>query len=656
MRLQILSPVALLLAAGGSLMAQEVMGTITGTIRTPDGAPLVGATVRVNSAKTLSDRTAITDAQGNFRLPLLLPGDYKGTVSKDGFVGSKAEFRIGAGGVVRQDFVMRPVQTTGAIVEVVASSSAVDKTQTKTASTQTMEEIATIPTTGNYAIKALAALTMSPSVNESNPYYATVRGGAQGQTQYMVNGLSVRDNITSQGRPHDVILDDLVEESQIILSPLNAKYGDSSAGLINIVEKTGSNEFSGTIRAKLDRGSWNVQRPRGWTINRTPYNTPEAAPSDDLTRTYELSISGPIIKNVLTFTYGTRVQPSSTAVRTAVNLNTNTFALQQGAAVAAFQYNNNQSRLLPTKFSFHQGRLFWQIGQNHSLDYSHAENTNLYADWGAGANTNSIDFALGSEQTSVTKFRQITYRGIFFGNQTFELRYGAKESTIKFVSGPGDPIEVPWVVAGANQIHTGAVRAITNGGNADNRPELRNTYNLIANYTGYFELAGTHNVDAGFSWIKTQWGSVQNSGGPNQRTFRTAGRLPGDNFVMFNYNTPVNGVNYFSDNSGAYRGSIPSMTQYLGASNGDLTKPTTSLYVNDQWSFNNNFSLMMGLRYEKYVYNDSQGERYNSSSTSPRFEAKWDIGGNNQRIVNLSYGEFRGNVHERITRAFSTFR
>jgi len=52
MRLQILSPVALLLAAGGSLMAQEVMGTITGTVRTPDGTAIQGATIRVSSSKT----------------------------------------------------------------------------------------------------------------------------------------------------------------------------------------------------------------------------------------------------------------------------------------------------------------------------------------------------------------------------------------------------------------------------------------------------------------------------------------------------------------------------------------------------------------------------------------------------------------------------
>ena len=115
-------------------------------------------------------------------------------------------------------------------------------------------------------------------------------------------------------------LDDLVEESQVILSPLNAKYGDSSAGLINIIEKTGSNEFAGTIRVKLDRSSWTAQRPLGYTRNGNVAGSAEAAFTDSLSRVYEFSISGPIIKDRFTFTYGTRSQPTSLVSRQAGSL------------------------------------------------------------------------------------------------------------------------------------------------------------------------------------------------------------------------------------------------------------------------------------------------------------------------------------------------
>lgn len=65
---------------------------------------------------------------------------------------------------------------------------------------------------------------------------------------------------------------------------------------------------------------------------------------------------------------------------------------------------------------------------------------------------------------------------------------------------------------------------------------------------------------------------------------------------------------------------------------------------------------MAGLRLEQFKYMDGIGERYKSSTLSPRAELKWDIEGNQKRIVSLSYGEFRGNVGERITRQQSVYR
>ena len=124
MRLKILSPVALLLAAGSSLMAQEMIGTVTGTVRAQDGSLVVGATVRVASEKTLTSRVVTTDGQGQYRVSLLLPGDYTATVSKEGMIGAKAEFRVLAGQVVRQDVTIRPMQAAGTTVEIVASASA----------------------------------------------------------------------------------------------------------------------------------------------------------------------------------------------------------------------------------------------------------------------------------------------------------------------------------------------------------------------------------------------------------------------------------------------------------------------------------------------------------------------------------------------------
>jgi hypothetical protein len=143
---------------------------------------------------------------------------------------------------------------------------------------------------------------------------------------------------------------------------------------------------------------------------------------------------------------------------------------------------------------------------------------------------------------------------------------------------------------------------------------------------------------------------VQNSGGPNGRVFFAPGKLAGDpnaGFIVFPYNNRPANVTL---------GFAPSLTIYTGVEQATLEKPTHAVYANDQWSLNNHWSVMLGLRYEKYSYSDGKGERYNSNSLSPRTELKWDLAGDQRRVMSFSYGQFRGNVGERITREYSSFR
>lgn len=655
-----MTAVALILAAG-TLSAQEVTGTVTGTIRDANGKPVAGASLRITGAGGIQSRSAQTDAQGNFRVPLLLPGEYQGTITKDGFVAAKAEFRITGGGVIRQDVVLKAVTTASATVEIVDTVAQVDKTQTKTAATFNQDSFSEIPLSGNYASRALAGLAISPAVI-GNQLYQSVRGGGQGQAQYLVNGLTVRDNITMQGRPQDVILDDLIEESQVVLSPLNAKYGDSSSGLINVIEKTGGNEFTGSLRIKLDRPTWTARRPNGYT--RTTIGTQEpGAASDDLSRTYELAVTGPVIKDRLTFTYGTRLQPTSLST---VNIDPGTtgFALWKSSAAGAYQVvdaNRYAAQAAPaafggaTKFTFHQARLYWQITPEHSLDYSHSEGTNQFFDYNSNYPTLMAPTSLDTDQHSLNKFRQLSYRGLFGTNHVIEARFGKRESQVKFPGGPGDPIQVRYYQSTATSFNSANSVRFVNGAGADSQAEIRNTESAAVNWNWF---PGSHNIDFGWNYTKTIWGTVQNSGGPNGITVVVPGQLyrdpvssailgPNDGFVVFPYNSLP---------AGSTLGTTPLMQQYLGVQKADLEKPTHALYANDLWTVNNHLSLMGGLRYEKWKYADGIGKGYSSSDISKRAELKWDLEGNGKRIMSLSYGEFRGNVGERITRQQSVFR
>lgn len=651
------TPMVLALICAPGLLAQEVTGTLRGTVREKSGTPVAGARVRLTSPQAIQERILTTDSRGEYSAPLLLPGEYTAKVTKDGYTGSQATLRVSAGAVIRQDLTLNPTTVGTATVEVVAVSAMVDKTQTKSQVALTQEDIESIPLAGNFASRALAALAISPSV-AGTQLFTSVRGGASGQAQYLVNGLSVRDNITSQGRPQDVVLDDLIEESQVILSPLNAKYGDSSAGLINIVEKTGTNTFTGSLRIRLDRASWTALRPPGQNASGNIAGSHQPAPTDALNRTYELAFSGPIIKDKLTFTYGTRLIPASPATVTAQDLTTNAFTYYRGAAVAADKFNS----LLPvngqTRFTFHQGRLFWQIHPNHSLDYSHSENFNQFFDFN-GNNFPTPDASVDTLQTSTNTFRQITYRGIFGADSIIEARFGKRTSAIKFTSGPGDPIFLRWGPSTGTTMANATTSLGTNGATADRQPEIRNTESATLNYSTWLNALGSHSIDIGMNMIKTIWGTVQNSGGPNGRVFFIPGKTDpsGPNagqYIVFRYDALVGpgGTSFFPNSLSR----LPSVDVYSGIDQATLDKPVTAFYLNDQWTLNDRWSAMLGLRMEQYKYNDGLGQKYSSTTLSPRLEVKWDPEGNNRRVFSFSYGQFRANVHERITRQFSTFR
>jgi hypothetical protein len=92
------------------------------------------------------------------------------------------------------------------------------------------------------------------------------------------------------------------------------------------------------------------------------------------------------------------------------------------------------------------------------------------------------------------------------------------------------------------------------------------------------------------------------------------------------------------------------MTKDYGANQSNVSNPTDSLYVNDLWSINDNWSVMAGLRYDRMRLMDATGTRSDSRMLSPRFDVKWDINGDQSRLVELSYGQFRGCFNARYYR------
>jgi hypothetical protein len=110
-------------------------------------------------------------------------------------------------------------------------------------------------------------------------------------------------------------------------------------------------------------------------------------------------------------------------------------------------------------------------------------------------------------------------------------------------------------------------------------------------------------------------------------------------------NDPSNGNMRLIDyNSGAGYGSNiwPRMYDQYGGAYTNVYAQQTSYYINDIWTINDNHSVMGGVRYDMYKVWETAGGReiYSYSMPTFRFDYKWDISGDQKRVVNVSWGQF----------------
>lgn len=649
-----------ILVAGGALCAQESVGTILGAVKDAQGTPVAQATLVLTGPRMVGTREIRTGAKGDFRLPLIPPGKYQLKVYKDGYVGSKADFTMGAGQTMRQDLFLKVIRVAEAVVEVVNIAASVDKTETKTATNLSFETLQSLPVSQR---NALGALALSPGVSGSINF-AVVRGGIAGQTQTTVNGISVRDNVTRESRQTEFVLEDLTEDVTVVQSPLNAKYGNASGGIVNVQTKNGSNEFQGSVRVKLSRPTWGALAGATPDRFRTPtagskkatYSSPTYTVADDLAKTYEVTLMGPIIKDRLTFSYGTRIKPStyeSSAITNVLGgahdgwrtyIPTGKWA---GNDLAGYTYGVDPKN--PTvapvvggdsKYSMNQYKLYFLITPEHQLEASFSRD-----ELDSFSSQDNMDLTANNRQKSVRDFRSLNYRGMLNATMVLDVKWGRRESRINFPSGPGAPINVSAWDEEATSIFntTGRSLLLTNGNSYGAQAETRDVETIAANLNWYTDK---NNLDFGMESLRERAYMPEQSG-PDRRIFYAPGRLANGDYLVYNYEGSKAAAN---TSMGATlrngSGYVPEMRSWADDGSGDArTKDiTNSLYANDQFSFNSQWSLMAGLRYDNWKIADRTGTRINTHGFSPRLEVKFDPAGDGMNLINLSFAELRGTI------------
>jgi len=296
---------------------------VTGEVTDPSGAAVTGAAVKMTETEKGVSHETKTDANGRYTLPNLPVGPYRLEASESGFktytqtgivlqVGDNPEINI-----------KLQVGSISESVEVTAGAAMVQAEQTSVSQVINQTSIVNMPLNGRQPtqlvlISGASVVTGGGDMTGSKNYWSSTTisiGGGQGNgTNYLLDGGNNVDTMTNVNLPFP--FPDALQEFSVDTNALPARNGSQPGGVVNIVTKSGTNQFHGDAFEFLRNGNVNARN--------------FFAPTHDLLKRNQFggTLGGRIIRDKLFFFggyQGTRIRnvsPSSTAwVPTAAELN-----------------------------------------------------------------------------------------------------------------------------------------------------------------------------------------------------------------------------------------------------------------------------------------------------------------------------------------------
>lgn len=234
------------------VMAQATTGGLRGVVTDPTGAVIPDAEVTARNVGTGSETKTTTNSEGLYNLPKLSPGQYTLTVEKEGF--KRQEFQE-VTVILGVDQTIDSTLTVGArseIITVTASGEAVlQKEQAQISSTFESRKVAELPSNvagGGIDTLALLAPGVVPGFGNvnSNGTTLSVNGQRARSNNFTIDGQDNND-LSLGGPAFFVDNQDIVGEFQIITNNFSAEYGRNQGAIVNIVTKSGTNDFNGTL-------------------------------------------------------------------------------------------------------------------------------------------------------------------------------------------------------------------------------------------------------------------------------------------------------------------------------------------------------------------------------------------------------------------------
>jgi len=277
---------ALMLLFTFHLPGQTPTGTVQGVVTDQSGAVVAAAKVSVVNTGTNETKELTTDASGHYVVPFLTPGTYSVSIAAAGFNGSKeTNIKIDVGQNREVDFALK-VGAVSEQVEVQASAAALDTETSSTGQVIDTRKVVDLPLNGRNPF-ALASLV--PGVNNvgnaSTPHIGGSRNAVNEEQLDGMTNILPENNVGNNAAAYTPIVDS-VQEFSVQTNSLSAEYGRFGGGVINVVTKSGTNDWHG--------GLFEFQRNAVLNANNFFANRSGQAKPSSNERQYGGTLGGPI--------------------------------------------------------------------------------------------------------------------------------------------------------------------------------------------------------------------------------------------------------------------------------------------------------------------------------------------------------------------------
>jgi hypothetical protein len=610
MRHRCLWAVLLVLALGALASAQETTGTLTGRVKDPQGLALPGATVTLTGPQGV--KTFVSDGEGRFLAPFLVPGLYSVRAELDGFkVFEQSDIVVSLGQTVELSLMLQ-VGGIEETIQVKGETPLVDQTRTTTGQVISSDMLGKVPTGRTFADSLyLAPGVSATTTGQANP---SISGGSGLDNQYVVDGVNLTNAgygaLGSYSIYHGSLGTatpfDFIKEVQVKTGGYEAEFGQSTGGVINVVTKSGSNLFKGSVfgYSRLDA------LEAKWKQYQTDNGTVQVLGSEQ--SDFGGEMGGRIIRNKLFFFAA--INPSWT---------TQTFKAPEGFPLESLGGQDRDRRTMS-----YSTKGTWQATASHRLDVS------VFGDPSHGnmgpQRTSSLTV------TNTASFSEIDYGG---HNQTvrydgiFGGRWLVEASLARAINSLSElPSVNEWRVTDRTvvpNVITGGIGFYESGNDGENlQYAVKSTH-----------IFGGHSLRYGFLFEDVAYNNVNQRTGP---TFVANGRETATGANIDIISDPVFGRIWR-----VIRANYNSVRE--------TDQTYWNLFVQDSWKVNDRLTVNPGLRYEQQTLNGMLVKGFDlKNNWAPRVGVVYDVLGTGRSKLYGNYGRYFARVpNDMAVRALS---